>query len=592
LFEAWRGSAVMARGKRRASIVPTTDVAALEEISGAASNGTDEDDVDEFVRQRHSKMQRASRGTRSDEEDDDQAVEDFETLKERGVMDIDVEDDDEHVAENERGIPANRKRRTVKLAAGSLEAENGKYSESSEEERQETDLDGGWGGRRRMWYGGDTQDYEIMGEEEREEALQDEEEEALRLQSKLLGSMRPEDFLDSDHEEAGDNETVGEGGGVSHEAEDVSDVTELSVDLAPEVSVLALELIASLRLMRELKSSIPVSRSALLRFHVMASFATNVAFYLSLRTDPDASKVDLKAHPVIGSIVRIREVRKACDPIDWKVYDHAGSSSSGAIQEMAINKASALDLERIADLSGSKSEPGQVVTNAGTEKKRRKRKRAQSTGLDSAVDDMAFESTIVDSSVPVGMTYKDRHDEDAARRRKFSRMVGVLERERQNRALLRATPGDMDVARDVTSGQQLSNPSSSDARDNLMNPPDDEGDEALMERILEKRNRKEARLARKRETEQPHVYRFDDGIKDKTMRRRASQQIVLNRGLTRYRPRDRKTPRTKNREAFGKAVKKRRSVVRDPVVEKPVSYGGEASGINMRARKGSRLSEV
>jgi hypothetical protein len=171
-------------------------------------------------------------------------------------------------------------------------------------------------------------------------------------------------------------------------------------------------------------------------------------------------------------------------------------------------------------------------------------------------------------------------------------MVGALERDRQNRALRRAASGDMEAVRDNVDSNIQSRETSAGALDESPNTPDEEEDDALMQRVLDKQEKKAARLARRKEIEKPHVYTFDERIKDKNGRRRASSQIVLNRGLTRYRPRDRKTPRTKNREAFGKAVKKRRSVVRDPVVAQPLSYGGEASGINMRARKGSKLTEV
>lgn len=52
-----------------------------------------------------------------------------------------------------------------------------------------------WGSRRHVWYGGDTQEYEIMGDGERETALLDEEE-AVRMHTEALSSLGAEDFQD------------------------------------------------------------------------------------------------------------------------------------------------------------------------------------------------------------------------------------------------------------------------------------------------------------------------------------------------------------------------------------------------------------
>jgi hypothetical protein len=593
----------MARGKRRSSITPTTDVQRVDGIRGAASDGTDDDDVDDFVRRRHLNMQTAFED--ADSSDDNQAANNFGVHDEVGVMDIDMSDS-EGESENEDGddgsdpakasgngpmralvkSPGTKKSRRVDMAP-----ETEDVSESSDGEDAGKDLDAGWGGRRRMWYGGDTQDYEIMADEEREEALRDEETEARRLQAKFLSSMRPEDFVDSDLEGTGDDETAGEGMTARDAERGTGGAEELDAEVGPEVAVLVQELSDCMSLMRELQPKVSESKSAVLRFHLAASFATNVAFYLSLRTDPDETGVDVRGHPVISCIVQLRKLRKACEIVNWKLYDVALGSSGHPVKDSGAEHSPTCDRQRSIEPKLPLEPAIQAEIGAGQGTKKRRRKRSSPLVVETQEqDDIAFESSVAG---PAEDDVADTRDgDDAAKRRRISRMVGALERDRQNRALRRAASGDMEAIRDIADSDVRARYVPAGVPDESLNVPDEEDDDALMQRLLEKREKKSARMARKKETEKPHVYRFDERIKDKNGRRRASSQIVLNRGLTRYRPRDRKTPRTKNREAFGKAVKKRRSVVRDPVVEQPVSYGGEASGINMRARKSSKLTEV
>lgn len=62
------------------------------------------------------------------------------------------------------------------------------------------------------------------------------------------------------------------------------------------------------------------------------------------------------------------------------------------------------------------------------------------------------------------------------------------------------------------------------------------------------KNREESKKRKRKEAAAPHVYTFDDSA-DVESRRRASQ-AVLNRGLTRCRPKENKAPSTKNKAAY------------------------------------------
>lgn len=70
-------------------------------------------------------------------------------------------------------------------------------------------------------------------------------------------------------------------------------------------------------------------------------------------------------------------------------------------------------------------------------------------------------------------------------------------------------------------------------------------------------------------------------------KRGITYQILKNKGLTPHRKKDEKNPRVKLRNKFDKALKKRKSVVRD-VVSQDKPFVGEETGIRagiVRSRK-------
>ena len=79
----------------------------------------------------------------------------------------------------------------------------------------------------------------------------------------------------------------------------------------------------------------------------------------------------------------------------------------------------------------------------------------------------------------------------------------------------------------------------------------------------------------------------DDGLEDD--RRAITYQIAKNKGLQPKRNKLQRNPRVKHRHKFEKAKVRRKGQVRE--VRKEVKkYGGEVSGINMRVKKGVKLS--
>merc|ERR1712062_28941 len=68
-------------------------------------------------------------------------------------------------------------------------------------------------------------------------------------------------------------------------------------------------------------------------------------------------------------------------------------------------------------------------------------------------------------------------------------------------------------------------------------------------------------------------------------KRGITYKIAKNKGLTPKRSKLQRNPRVKNRVKYQKAMKRRKGAVRE-VRDQNTKYGGEASGINMRVKKG------
>lgn len=540
----------MARGKRRAPMKPTVDK------PSNFVNGNDE--VDDFVAQRHKVMIEKTVPDESDSEDMGPEPE----IHERDVLNIDMSD------------------------SSSLE-------DSDESDGGSDDLEErkGWGGKKRAWYGGDTHEYEIMEDEEREEAFKDEEEEALRLQKEALSGMCPEDFGDEEDTDADVNK--------EQEDADSAESQEISVKkptgdvlkaVAPEVPVLLQEMLECRKQSMIWRNRVHWNQVARTTYHLHASLVNNVAFYLSLRTDPDSVGVDIRTHPVLIQIVRIRALLKealalSCEEPSMKRSDSpANCNGSGDAVQLNDRSEPQNGYLEIAEEDGA--------GRKGTKRKHKKRKKRSTSEIAAYAfqkDEEMLRSLLPQK--PEGNGDDSAVQESDRKRRRLNKLIGAMERDRKNSDGKRLASGDIDVTRTEPSLVKVPLNTPRDDRDLSMDLGDMQDDEAVMQRMVAKKAKKEARKVKKAAASEPHVYRFKDHV-DPEERRRASAQVVKNRGLTRYRPRDKKTPRTKNRIAYGKAVVRRKGAVQEYVGKPGSNYAGEASGINMSARKGSRLSNV
>ncbi|CAN8065299.1 unnamed protein product [Agarophyton chilense] len=469
----------------------------------------------------------------------------------------------------------------------------------------------GWGARRKDWYGGDTHEFEIMEDDEREEALQDEEEEALRMQRKALEGLRPEDLRDEDYS---DTEPEKEGSDVGSKSIELPAASgdsgaEMMDMAAPEVPALVKEMLQSHKAVQALQMKAKSNETLRVLYHLNASFVNNVAYYLSLRTDPEIQGiVNVRAHPVLLRILSIRQLLQKAKTFSIPTAvedksDELKTSESGSRNEYAIDSKKEMNSKSEKEeehtlRKGEGLEPtpadaqngkmnGVLVKSKKKTKKRRGKKR-KSAELSIHEDEENVQELL--TTKHSGAQANEGGEKRSKKKKKLRNVVNVMESQRKNQESKRFASTDEDLVRQ----EQKKVQGSSNAAKTVDGPGtvlQSDDDDEVMQKMLAKKAKKVAKKERKAAAAQPHVYRF----KDKTTpdgKRKASSEVVRNKGLTRYRPRNKKTPRTKNRLAYDKAVKRRKGAVREYVGKPGVSYSGEASGINMSARKGSKLSEV
>ena len=544
----------MARGKRRKPL--NTGVASLFEDT-VEVNEEKNRNVEDFVKDRHKRMLEKVVEGESDSDDPGDEPEQME----RDVLGLDDSDDQD-----------------------SSEDEEDPLNEENEDRV-------GWGDKKKSWYGADTHEYEIMDDEEREEALKEEEEEALRLQKKALSQMVPEDFEDdTEMEEAdseSDNEEQGKGTFKTDQKPDEETVQDVLNASAPEVAVLLSDLEESRKQMEIWESRVNWNQTARMIYHLHASLVINIAYYFTLRTDPSGDGIDIRVHPVLMRIVKIRSLlRKAlkipCEEPQQK--ENLDTSPGAAIEEK----------EKIASTVKSSVEEVHDEDKEAKEERRRKKdkkkRKKKSSGKNetNAMAELDDDENRIQSLLSENQTESqdnDKTDDRSKKRKKLNQIVGAMERERQDMERKRGPSVDIDYIRDTEKRETFTNIGG----DDFSMPQED--DEEVMSKILAGKQRKKEKEEKKAAAAKPHVYRFKDDVNPES-RRGASKQVVKNRGLTRYRPRGKKIPRTKNRLAYDKAVIRRKGAVRDYVGKPGASYSGEASGINISVRKGSRLSNV
>lgn len=548
---------------------------------------------------------------------DDADAQDVEPeLYERDVLPVDISesDDDDDEGDSDRNED------------GDESEDSDGRSPSAGDKLEQRD----WGSRRRVWYGADNADYEVMPEEERDAALAEEEEEAIALQKQAVNTLLPQDFIDDDLAQAssddGDDGDDVKVNGKQQQAPDDGKKAKTGEQpgvgddnkAIPEIPILIKEAAACESELETLRPSVESDQRSATLFHLYALFLQNVACLLVIQSDPAAAHIDVRKHPIIARVASIRslitKVRQSSStpsPGQHNSRKQLRAKQNGNGQDPPARKP---NIERVSAVAKESPDDGddddfsdedsieQAARPVRSQKDKPKRNRSNSDAGAIVVVDDEQANALVGNVLNEGDINASNDVSDAQKRRKLNRLVGEMERDRYNKLARRSASGDADAPRDsrrMKSAVANAPPGPQSKAEGSNNMSDDDtpklddilGNEGEHDggAMTAMEKRKEPKARKKAEAPKPHVYTFNDSIEPDS-KRKASRNIVANRGLTRYRPRSKKTPRTRNRLAYETAIKKRRSVVRDFQGSSGISYSGEATGINMAARKGSNLS--
>lgn len=119
---------------------------------------------------------------------------------------------------------------------------------------------------------------------------------------------------------------------------------------------------------------------------------------------------------------------------------------------------------------------------------------------------------------------------------------------------------------------------------------DEDIDDTGVDLVEDFGRKKKEFLAKKKEhyKAEPRYGGFDETVED-GHKRAASYEIMKNKGLTPHRKKANRNPRVKKREAYDKAIIRRKGQVRDVVQGQAGAYSGELTGIKAGISRSRRM---
>ncbi|KAK9829724.1 hypothetical protein WJX72_007528 [[Myrmecia] bisecta] len=279
--------------------------------------------------------------------------EDSDGLDEEEVLNLgageDSEKDDEYDSDEDlqgggRLAALTRQEKILRAKLKLQEAED--EGRNEDEEGDEGDQDRMWGANKRTYYHADNEDYELTDDEE---ALDEEGEEARRLQREAAQALQPEDYeQDSQTSSSGeDDDEEGTLGQVARQAGKGGRQQDMVVEElqregappdkeqrmaalmadAPELVALLADLQANLAevrsrvgpLLKEVKEGQVATAEGVsyleAKHLLLLNYCTNIVFYLLLK----AEGRPVRDHPVISRLVELRAYLEKIRPIDRKL---------------------------------------------------------------------------------------------------------------------------------------------------------------------------------------------------------------------------------------------------------------------------------
>ena len=417
--------------------------------------------------------------------------------------------------------------------------------EEEEEGRGEEDIRR-WGSRKKSYYGGNTG--EEMGEEEVESDLEEdraEEREAAKLQARQLATMAEEDFLDTfalpEQAEAGVEERVEAATSSTRDLGQLSrrELVAVFRQRAPEFAGVTADFEAKMAEAGRLARVVALAEEGRLpagpqldfvrtKLQLLLNYSTNIAAYLVLR----ASGASLTLHPVTARLVQARALLDATQPMDALVMPGVEALlrrlDGGEEVEALAREERRRARGRLEASRRKKLQLLEEEEQVVPEKKKRKRnKKRKAGGEEEAAALENLEALTRDEKMAV-------------------ELYNVIKKTKKNEDLEESSEEEDDLMKSLET---------EDAADETVAATTNEGAE------------------------------YDEDGE----RRAITHKIAKNKGLMPKRSKLQRNPRLKNRMKFEKATKKRKGAVR-PLRDQKEKYSGEASGLNVRVKKGVKLS--
>jgi hypothetical protein len=524
------------------------------------------------------------------------------------------------------------------------------HREASDDEENAATV---WGKNRKNYY----------AEDESADAVEEEAQEARRLQKKKLSSLKFDDFIDGeadfsrvskssaqkktlqfddlDELESSEDETVEDSDDqVVMEEEDMGEFLALLKDFKERLNLLRTQLQPLLQKAKESKMPTSSGLSFLqLKYHLMLGYCSSVVFYLMLKGRAGS----VQGHPVIRKMLRYRLMLEKIRPLEIKMrfqiekllqpqHDETRFRPNPDAMAVDENNESASDDEeddgkyrapKLAPVFYPEDEKD--AAKSKREEERRSRAASKSrllAELRGELDDAPEEESID----PVRMASRVANDHRAAAREAYEEenftrfQVSKKEKRRLETA---AKPldelddldeffGELEEINETATGKNKKKTkksesiaayldqingskdiempeSSSNAKYQGSDESDIEDDLPRASRSDSKRQKRQEKLASRREANGPISYRPIADLPSSAPRP-ASYSMIKNKGLTPSRSKEQRNPRVKQRTRYEKAVKKLSSSRGGKLTtdtSKP--YAGESTGIRTNLTKSVRF---
>jgi len=428
--------------------------------------------------------------------------------------------------------------------------EDGDLSDSDIESAEEEEDVRRWGSKKKYYYGGNTGEeleHELGDSDLEEDKI--EEQEAAMLQSRQIEMMDEEDFLDafvvkkaeSKEKEIEPKDSIARDLSKLSRKEQVKLFKQQSPEFAGVVADFQLRMGDAVKLAKVTAMAEggalpdgPVLDYVRNKLELLLNYCTNILAYLMFKS----RGVTMALHPVTGRLVQYRQLIDSLEEMDKVVMPQVeevlnrkekGESVKQMVKEERRKVRRELEKKRQKPFKFSKQADADPVEEQSKNKKRKKNKRKAETDEVSGLEGLTGDEKIA------------------------VELYQVIKKSRNNEDL----------------------------------EEDDEVDDLGLEG---KDYEKELNNEDGTENLDSNTYNDHNDIEgeEEAEKRAITYKIAKNKGLMPKRSKLQRNPRVKNRMKFEKAKKRRKGAVRE-IRDQNHKYSGEASGLNVRVKKGVKL---